>query len=172
MNEKESAQPYLKKISILLIVLVFLSCNVYYDRGFFFLTTFPSIDLKNSSDKTITVESYYFNKVTEEDTLWKKQEILPGEKQLVMDWVYPKKLIVLIADEVVFDYSGKNDKLLEDKLLSGNIVCTYGGEDFGDEEKYKRDNIPFDQYDFSWLEIREDETCFGCSRIELVFSGE
>ena len=164
----------MKKTFFLLLVLFFIaSCNVFevLDERLIWPISLPAFYLKNSTDNTISVESYYFDKHTNQDKLWERQDILPGETKQVMDWVYPTRLCVYIDDCLVSDYVGSkvtfNYKSLPRGLLSVSMDYVF------DAEKYNYANMPIDKYDFegydfNWI-LHHPETCCGY-RYDLVFS--
>jgi hypothetical protein len=159
----------MKKTFILLLVLFFIaSCNVFevLDERLIWPISLPAFYLKNSTDNTISVESYYFDKHTNQDKLWERQDILPGETKQVMDWVYPTRLCVYIDDCLVSDYVGSSDKLNKDELEAGQLRKVSTGENL---EKVEWCDIPSDKYDFGWLPIRENSHLFGRRRYNLVF---
>jgi hypothetical protein len=154
---------------MLLILAQVSSCNVY-DKGFVQIIEFPVLYLKNSTSNTISVESYYFDKHTNKDILWENQaiSISPTETKKVMDWVFPKRLLVRIDGNIVFDYIGSNNQLNDDGLntVMMKIVST---EAVFDDIKYNYNNIPFNMYDFSWLGNISNVNKFRGHRYNLVF---
>ena len=158
------------KSTTLLLLLIFAqitSCNVY-DKGFVQVIEFPVLYLKNSTSNTISVESCYFDKHTNQDILWENQNISPGKTQQVMDWVFPKKILVRIDGNIVFDYVGSNNQLNRDDLNTGQMKLVSTEAEL-DDIKYNYNNIPFDKYDFSWIGNISNTNQFSGHRYNLVF---
>ena len=171
----------MKKFCLLLLILFSLaSCVIYdlllgygvYDKGYIPPIGFPALYLTNSSDDTISVETYYYDKHSNQDMLWEKQDILPGETKLVMDWVYPTRLCVYIDDCIVTDYKGSNDGLLYYYVDSADWLDAHmqlvSARCNGDNTKYTYENIPFDKYDFSWIVF--NIKAFVVAEYNLVFT--
>lgn len=156
-----------KTLLLLLTLLLLTSCNVY-DKGFVRVIEFPVFYLKNSTSHIISVESYYFDKNTNQDKQWKKQDISPSNTEQIMDWVFPKRILVRLNDQKVFDYAGSNDQLSIDDLNSGQMKLISTEYVFNDS-KYSYNNIPLDKYDFSWIGNMNNRMSFCGHRYNLVF---